>query len=67
MSLHESLSHAHLLEARGTAKTGSDVSAMLFAGKFRPPDTGLSKAQVARLIAEENTRRLIRLGNGMIK
>lgn len=37
------------------------------AGKYRLPDTGLSKAQVARLIAEENTRRLIRLGNGMIK
>ncbi|CAK0771426.1 hypothetical protein CVIRNUC_003859 [Coccomyxa viridis] len=35
-------------------------------GRYRPPDMGLSKAQVARLIAEENTRRLIRMGNGMI-
>jgi len=35
-------------------------------GRYRPPNTGLSKAQVARLTAEENTRRLIRLGNSMI-
>ncbi|KAK9906560.1 hypothetical protein WJX75_004165 [Coccomyxa subellipsoidea] len=36
-------------------------------GLYRPPQGGLSPAQVARLIAEENTRRLIRLGNETLK
>jgi hypothetical protein len=40
---------------------------MVLSGRYRPPDTGLSKAQIARLTAEENTRLLIRLGNSMIK
>lgn len=37
------------------------------AGLYRPPQGGLSPAQVARLIAEENTRRLIRLGNEALR
>ena len=37
------------------------------AGPYRPQQPGLSKAQEARLIAEENTRRLLRLSSQAIK
>ena len=36
-------------------------------GTYAPPQAGLSGPQVARLIAEENTRRLLRLGNEMLR
>ena len=36
-------------------------------GSYKPPQGGLTSAQVARLIAEENTRRLIRLGNETLR
>ncbi|CAL8462070.1 g1601 [Coccomyxa elongata] len=36
-------------------------------GSYKPPQGGLSSAQMARLIAEENTRRLIRLGNETLR
>ena len=45
----------------------SKALAAAHAGPYRPQQPGLSKAQEARLIAEENTRRLLRLSSQAIK
>lgn len=37
------------------------------AGPYHAPTAGLSRGQVARLIAEENTRRLLRVGHATLK
>ena len=57
-----------LLIARARAMSCCQPDSMCcHVGPYMPPGAGLSGRQVARLIAEENTRRLLRLGNEMLR
>ena len=49
------------------ADVSQAVTSWARTGTYAPPQAGLSGPQAARLIAEENTRRLLRLGNEMLR